>query len=184
MKMIVGLGNPGRSYKNTRHNTGFMVIDALCEKCGVTLNKEKFDAKYTIATINGNQVIIVEPQTYMNNSGSAVYGLVNYYNVDVADILVIYDDLDLPIGKLRIRPKGSSGGHNGIKDIIRYLNTDQFKRIRVGISNNKEIDTKDYVLGKIAKEDQEEFKKSIALARDAAIDFVDHDISYLMNNYN
>src|SRR5690606_5529715 len=126
MKCIVGLGNPGKKYQSTRHNIGFMVIDELLSRQNLSLNKDKFKGKYTQTIINGEKVLLLEPQTYMNLSGESLRPLMDYYDIDVEDIIVIYDDLDLPTGKVRLRQKGGHGGHNGIRSIIDHLGTKDF----------------------------------------------------------
>lgn len=184
MKLIVGLGNPGKEYEKTRHNTGFMTIDKIADKLGINVNKSEFNALTGKKLYQNEQVVLVKPQTYMNNSGIAVSQIMNYYHIDIEDLLVIYDDLDLKYGQLRLRLKGSAGGHNGIKSIINYLHSSEFKRIRVGIEKNPLIDTADYVLGQIDKDKKEIFDKSLERAADAAIDFVSNDFEKIMNKYN
>lgn len=184
MRVIVGLGNPGMEYQNTRHNAGFDVIDLICQELGVTLDKTKFKALYTTVFKNGKKAILVKPLTYMNLSGEAVKPLLNYFEAEASDLIVIHDDLDLPIGKLRLREKGSSGGQKGMGNIIDLLGTKDICRIRVGIANNKQIDTKDYVLGKVAKDDRPMYEESLKKAKDAAIFAIDHDFSLTMNHFN
>lgn len=154
MKLIVGLGNPGKEYDNTRHNVGFMVIDNYLFKKNNTDNwKSKFNGLYLETNVNGEKVIFLKPQSYMNLSGGVVSQFVNFYKIDIDDILVISDDLDLLTGNFKLKSKGSCGGHNGLRDIERCLGTSEYKRLKVGISKDKEVDTKDYVLGKFSKED-------------------------------
>ena len=139
MKLVVGLGNIGKEYENTRHNIGFMFVDRYLKYRNINDKfKEKFNAMYIETTINNEKVMFIKPMTYMNNSGLAVNAFLNFYKVSSDDILVISDDLDLDLGKFRLRSNGSSGGHNGLKNIISNLGTDKFKRLRVGISNDKE----------------------------------------------
>ena len=180
MKMIVGLGNPGKQYERTRHNSGFMAIDKVAEKLNLNINKKEFAA----LTSKNNQVILVKPQTYMNNSGEAVSQIMKYYHIDINDLLIIYDDLDLKYGQLRLRLKGSSGGHNGIKSIINYIHSENFKRIRIGIEKNPLIETADYVLGKVEKDTQQLFDDSIEKASQAAIEFITDEFEKIMNKYN
>lgn len=180
MKMIVGLGNPGKQYERTRHNSGFMAIDKVAEKLNLNIDKKEFAA----LTAKNNQVILVKPQTYMNNSGEAVSQIMKYYHVDINDLLIIYDDLDLKYGQLRLRLKGSSGGHNGIKSIINYIHSENFKRIRIGIEKNPLIETADYVLGKVEKDKQQLFDDSIEKASQAAIEFITDEFEKIMNKYN
>lgn len=184
MKLIVGLGNPGREYENTRHNTGFAVIDTLLKDLNLELNKNKFKGQFVQTKINGEDVIILKPQTYMNLSGEAVRDIAGYFKINVKDILVVYDDMDLPVGKLRIRKDGSSGGQKGMGNIIDLLGTKEIQRLRVGISKNKLIETKDFVLGKISKEDMEEYNKALIKAKDACIAWVSKDMTYVMNHFN
>lgn len=180
MKMIVGLGNPGKQYERTRHNSGFMAIDKVAEKLNLNIDKKEFAA----LTTKNNQVILVKPQTYMNNSGEAVSQIMKYYHIDINDLLIIYDDLDLKYGQLRLRLKGSSGGHNGIKSIINYIHSENFKRIRIGIEKNPLIETADYVLGKVEKDKQQLFDDSIEKASQAAIEFITDEFEKIMNKYN
>lgn len=180
MKMIVGLGNPGKQYERTRHNSGFMAIDKVAEKLNLNIDKKEFAA----LTAKNNQVILVKPQTYMNNSGEAVSQIMKYYHIDINDLLIIYDDLDLKYGQLRLRLKGSSGGHNGIKSIINYIHSENFKRIRIGIEKNPLIETADYVLGKVEKDKQQLFVDSIEKASQAAIEFITDEFEKIMNKYN
>ena len=177
MKMIVGLGNPGKQYERTRHNSGFMAIDKVAEKLNLNIDKKEFAA----LTAKNNQVILVKPQTYMNNSGEAVSQIMKYYHIDINDLLIIYDDLDLKYGQLRLRLKGSSGGHNGIKSIINYIHSENFKRIRIGIEKNPLIETADYVLGKVEKDKQQLFDDSIEKASQAAIEFITDEFEKIMN---
>ena len=150
MKLIFGLGNPGSEYANTRHNIGFIMLD---DYIGEYKWSKKFNGLYIEKNINGEKYVFVKPLSFMNLSGGVVSSFVNYYKVSYKDIIVIHDDLDLPVGKIRIKVNSSAGGHNGVKDIIKSLNTQEFMRIKVGISNNKNIDTKDYVLGNFSKSD-------------------------------
>ena len=160
MKLIVGLGNPGKEYEKTRHNIGFNILDLYLKKYNLKLDKEKFNGKYTKTKINEEEVIFLEPQTFMNASGDSVRKIMDFYKIKPEDILIIQDDLDMDIGKIKLKEKSSSGGHNGIKDIEEKLGTNDIKRLKVGISNNKMMDTKDYVLGKFSKEDVETLAKS------------------------
>lgn len=133
MKCIVGLGNPGRKYEKTRHNIGFTVIDELASRFQTKLDQTKNNAAYTIVTIGNEKVMLMKPQTYMNLSGEAVRPLMDYYKIDIQDVLVVYDDLDLPVGKLRLRETGGHGGHNGIRSLIQHLGTKDFKKLRIGV---------------------------------------------------
>lgn len=184
MKLIIGLGNPGKEYEKTRHNTGFCVLDALAKEFNVTIATKKFKALIETVMIHGEKVILMKPQTYMNLSGEAVIQVMNFYQIEKKDILVIYDDLDLPVGKIRLREKGSAGGQNGMKNIIQHLHSQEFSRIRVGIDKNENIPIVDYVLGKIKKEDQVAFQEAINQARDAAIYSINHTFIDTMSAYN
>ena len=184
MKIIVGLGNPGKEYENTRHNSGFKVMDEIAKECGVSIEQKKFKALIATTRIGGEQVMLMKPQTYMNNSGEALIEAVKFYHVDVEDILVIYDDMDMPVGKIRLREKGSAGGQNGVKSIIAHLHTQDFKRIRVGIGKDARVPVVDGGLGKIRKEDQAEYEKAVANAKDAAIFSITHSFVDTMSNFN
>lgn len=153
MKLIVGLGNPGREYENTRHNIGFQVLDMYAQFIGCSISKSKFSGLYGEFNLNGEKIILLKPQSYMNLSGEVVRKYVDFFKINLDDILIIHDDLDLPVGNFRIKKKGSSGGHNGLKNIELHLGTQDYKRIKVGISNDKKMDTKDYVLGQFSKEE-------------------------------
>lgn len=184
MKLIVGLGNPGNEYNNTRHNIGFRMIDKIINKLNITLNKEKFDGLYGETIINGEKVLFLKPLRYMNLSGTVIREYVNYFKIDINDILIICDDLDTPVGNLRLRYKGSPGGHNGLKDIEKNLNTAAYKRLKVGISNNKNIDTKDYVLGKFTKEENEILKETEQKVLNIFDDYLKLSFENLMSKYN
>lgn len=148
MKMVVGLGNIGAEYERTRHNVGFMVVDQLADEYGVTFKRARQEALVGSALIGHEKVLLVKPTTYMNDSGRAVRPLMDYYHVDLNDLVVIHDDMDLPVGKIRLRQKGSAGGHNGIKSLIAHLGTPAFKRVRVGIDHPASASVVDYVLGR------------------------------------
>lgn len=184
MKLIVGLGNPGKEYCKTRHNIGFDVIDNYLSKNNLTLNKQKFNGLYVQTVINGEKVIFLEPQKYMNLSGEVVKKYVDFFKISIEDILIIHDDLDQELGKIKLKQNSSSGGHNGIKNIELHLGTKNYKRLKIGISNNKKVDTKDYVLGKLNKEDRNIIEKSISNSLNIIDDFFVMDFSSLMNKYN
>ena len=185
MKLIVGLGNPGSKYENTRHNSGFLAVDDLANKLNVSVNRQAFNSLIGKLDHNGEKVILMKPQTYMNNSGLAVGKAVRYYHLDPQkDLIVVYDDLDLPVGKLRLREKGSAGGHNGIKSIISHLGTSEFNRIRIGIGSDKRGDTIDYVLGTFAPEEKKLWLETIATAGDALKETLDSPFQKVMNKYN
>lgn len=181
MKLIFGLGNPGSEYANTRHNIGFIMLD---DYIGEYKWSKKFNGLYIEKNINGEKYVFVKPLSFMNLSGGVVSSFVNYYKVSYKDIIVIHDDLDLPVGKIRIKVNSSAGGHNGVKDIIKSLNTQEFMRIKVGISNNKNIDTKDYVLGNFSKSDLKVIKDIEKEVFEIIENFDYDNIDSLMNKYN
>ncbi len=184
MKLIVGLGNIGKEYENTRHNMGFMLVDRYLEYRNITDKfKEKFNAMYVETTINNEKVIFIKPTTYMNNSGIAVRAFVDFYKLSSEDILVISDDLDLDLGKFRLRRNGSSGGHNGLKSIISHLGTDDFKRLRIGISNDKD-DVINYVLSKFSKKELNEIDEMFNTLVNVLDDYFVIDFTSLMSKYN
>ena len=184
MKLIVGLGNPGKEYERTRHNTGFMTIDALAKDLGVSINQAKFKGLYTKTKIKGEDVILLKPTTFMNLSGESVGEVMRFFKIDKEDILIIYDDLDLETGRIRIRDKGSAGGHNGIKSIIAHVGGQDFKRIRIGIQKNPNIPVVDYVLGKFSSEEMTKMDAGIEKAIKVCKDFVDTDFHKIMSIYN
>ena len=184
MKLIVGLGNPGKEYENTRHNVGFMVLDHYAKKNNVSFQKSKFKGLVAEFFHNGEKVFLLKPETYMNLSGESVFAFANFYSIPISDILVINDDLDLEIGTFKLKANGSSGGHNGLKNIEEHLKTSQYKRFKIGISNNKLIDTKDYVLGKFSKEDKEKLDEVISLSSDILDDYLSMSFDLLMGRYN
>lgn len=185
MKLIVGLGNPGREYALTRHNIGFIVIDELAHRWNISLNQEKFKGLYGSGIINGEKVILLKPLTYMNLSGECIRPLMDYYKIDIEDFVVIYDDLDLPVGKLRLRMKGSAGGHNGIKSIIAHLGTQEFNRIRVGIDRPRNgMKVPDYVLGRFAEEEKMDVVQSIKKSADACEAWLKTPFLQVMNTFN
>ena len=184
MKLIVGLGNPGSEYQSTRHNMGFAAIDYISEKQGISVKKSKHQALIGEGILGGERVVLAKPMTYMNLSGDAVSALARWYKVEPSDILVIYDDMDLPVGQMRLRPSGSAGGHNGMKSIILRLSSDQFPRLRIGIGRKENSDTIDYVLGKLNREEQEIQFKLLGDVCDAVELFVKSGIEPAMNRYN
>ena len=184
MKLIVGLGNPGKEYERTRHNAGFMALDQLASDLGVSITNEKFKGQYVKFKHRGEDVILLKPMTYMNNTGESVSEVMNFFKINVEDILVIYDDLDMPTGKLRLRERGSAGGHNGIKSIIAHTGTQQFKRIRVGIDRHPRIPVVDYVLGKFTADETPLIEEGVKRASKAAMTFLEKDFKIAMNVYN
>ena len=151
MKLVVGLGNPGKKYKATKHNIGFICLDYFAKENNLKFKKER---KFNGESLKIGELVLLKPHTFMNNSGQSIIQIMNYYDIDIENILVIHDDLDLPFGKTRLREKGSSGGHNGIKSIIANTKTEEFKRVRVGIDKNPLYDTKDYVLSSFTKQEK------------------------------
>lgn len=186
MFVIVGLGNPTAQYEGTRHNAGFDVIDVLAEKYNISVDARKCRAFCGKGVIAGQKVLLVKPQTYMNLSGESVGGIVNYYKIDPeSDLLVIYDDISLDVGQLRIRKKGSAGGHNGIKSIIAHLGTTAFPRIKVGVGEKpKNYDLADYVLGHFSKQERELMEEGYEHASDAVEQIVQGEIEAAMNVFN
>lgn len=186
MWLIAGLGNPGLQYEKTRHNAGFLAADRLAEKHGTLFNKHKSEAVYADFKIGDNRILLVKPQTYMNNSGRAVSALLNFYKIPTDRLIVMFDDITLDIGKLRLRRKGSHGGHNGIKDIIELTGTDDIMRIKIGVGEreNRDYDLKDWVLGKIPTEQMTDFNKALDRAALAAEEIIIRGIDSAMNKYN
>ena len=185
MKLITGLGNPGQKYDGTKHNTGFMALDNYLNKNNLTLNKDKFDGLWTKEKINGEDVIFLEPQTYMNDSGKSIAQVANFFKIDPKDILVIHDDMDMPIGKIRIRANGKSGGHNGIKSIIACLSTNKFNRLKIGIKHPENESVVSWVLTPFNSDQQKEMDAAFATSENIIDDFINgKDAQYLMNRYN
>ena len=184
--LIVGLGNPGQKYEKTRHNMGFLTVDLLAEKQGVKLNKVKFKSAYNILTFAGAKCLVMKPQTYMNLSGEAVREAVQFYKVPADHVLVIYDDVSLPVGKLRVRPTGSAGGHNGIKNIIAHLGTQDFPRVKIGTGAPAGVgaDMIDWVIGEPSKAEKKVLLESFERAIDAAACIIEHGCQKAMNDFN
>ena len=183
MFLIVGLGNPGIQYENTRHNIGFKVIDNISKEYNIEINRQKFKGVYGEGFINGEKVILLKPTTYMNLSGESIREVVDFYKLTCEDIVVIYDDISLDVGRLRIREKGSAGGHNGIKSIIAHLGTDVFPRIKVGVGQPN-IDLVNYVLGKFTDEEMEVLSESIDASTKAVSEIIKDDVNTAMNKFN
>ena len=183
MFLIVGLGNPGSQYEDTRHNIGFKVVDNIAKEYNIEINRQKFKGMCGEGFINGEKVILLKPTTYMNLSGESIREVVDFYKLSNEDILVIYDDISLDVGRLRIREKGSAGGHNGIKSIIAHLGTDIFPRIKVGVGQPN-VDLVNYVLGKFTKEEMEVLSESIDASTKAAKEIISSDVKTAMNIYN
>ena len=186
MYLIVGLGTPGKEYEMTRHNIGFSVIDYMADKYNVKINKLKFKALYGETVIEGEKVYLVKPQTYMNLSGESVREFCAFYKIPPENVLVIFDDISLNPGQIRLRKKGSAGGHNGIKSIIYQLQSDQFPRIKVGVGAppHKEYDLADYVLGRFTKEEIPILEDAIIRATDAVGVMIKSGMDMAMNRFN
>lgn len=183
--LVVGLGNPGKEYEKTRHNIGWMALDYIAKKRNIKINKIKFQATYNTETVNDCKVIYLKPQTFMNLSGIAVQKAADYYNVPASKILIIHDDITLPTGKLRIRRQGSAGGHNGLKSIIEALGTNEFPRIKIGVSDRQDdSDLKDWVLGTFSKEDSETIEKRFEKIYNAVYAIIDGNIEKAMADCN
>lgn len=185
MKLIVGLGNPGKQYEHTRHNIGFEVIDALSERLHISLNQAKFKGVYGTGLVDGEKVFLLKPLTYMNLSGESIIAIMDYFQIELDELVVIYDDLDLPVGRIRLRQKGSAGGHNGIKSTIYHLGTQEFNRIRVGINRpTNGMAISDYVLGRFADSEQEMVREAIDKSTDACEEWIKKPFLQVMNTFN
>lgn len=183
MFLIVGLGNPGREYENTRHNIGFDVIDFMAEKYNISINRTKFKGVYGEGNINGEKVILLKPTTYMNLSGESLRQVIDFYKIEKDNIIVIYDDISLEVGRMRIRAKGSAGGHNGIKSIIAHVGDDVFPRIKIGVGAPKN-DLVSHVLGKFSKDERGLLNQVVEAATDATDTIMCKGVSEAMNLFN
>ncbi len=185
MKIIAGLGNPGSEYAKTKHNVGFMLVDALADKLGVTEWKDKFDARIGEARIGTEKILLVKPQTYMNESGQAVGPLMNFYKTAIEDLIVVHDDMDIPAGMVRIRKKGSAGGHNGIKSVLAHVGDEHFARVRIGIGRPLPGWTVvNHVLAPFTAEDEPKIRAAIDYLLPAVECIVTEDVDMAMNKYN
>lgn len=186
MYIIAGLGNPTEKYRGTRHNVGFDTIEKLARDNSISLETYKHKALCGKGTIGSEKVLLMKPQTFMNNSGEALREAMDFYKVNKeTDIIIVYDDISLPVGKLRIRAKGSAGGHNGIKSIISHLGTDKFKRIKIGVGEKPaNVDLADYVLGRFKGSDREDIEQGIERACEAVKTMISDSIEVAMNKYN
>jgi PTH1 family peptidyl-tRNA hydrolase len=184
MHIIVGLGNPGKKYENTKHNIGFVTLDFLAEKNNIKINKIKHKALVGEGIISGRKVLLVKPQTYMNLSGNSVREVMEYYKAEPEKLIVIYDDADIPMGRLRIRKKGSAGTHNGMKSIIYDLQEDGFPRVRIGIGKERKVPLAGYVLGGFAKEERELMEGAVERAALAVECILEKGIDTAMSEYN
>lgn len=183
MKLVVGLGNPGKEYANTRHNMGFDVVDKFVDSLGLVFDKKDFKGEYVKTRYFDEEVIVLKPLTYMNLSGDSLVALMNFYRIDVQDLIVVYDDMDTPVGHIKLKIKGSSGGHNGIKSIIQNLKTEEFKRIKIGIGHPT-FNTIDFVLSKPSKEDRELIDEAIDNAVKAIKMALKENFDKAMNSFN
>lgn len=184
-KLVVGLGNPGRKYEETRHNIGFNVVAQIAKESFADAVRSKFKGEVADARIRNHQVVLLCPGTFMNASGSSVKPAVDFYKIDISDVLVVCDDFALDLGRLRFRPKGSSGGQKGLGDIIRCVGTDQVQRLRVGIGQPPDNwDVPDYVLSRFREDEKTEIEIAVREAAGAVADWVANGIDYCMNKYN
>ena len=184
MYIIAGLGNPGKKYENTKHNIGFITLDFLAERNDIKINKIKHKALVGEGFISGRKVLLVKPQTYMNLSGNSVREVMEYYREDIERLIVVYDDVDIPMGRLRIRKKGSAGTHNGMKSIIYDLQDDGFPRVRIGIGKDRKMSLAGYVLGGFAKDERELMKTAVERAALAIECMLEKGIDIAMSEYN
>lgn len=186
MHVICGLGNPGKKYENTRHNIGFIALDRLADRIGVSISKSRFRSTTGECMIGSEKVLLVKPETYMNDSGLAVKEIMDFYKLDPKDLIVIYDDFDIPEGTIRIRPFGSAGTHNGMRSIIRLLGSDRFPRIRIG-TGKEDMEQRElisFVLGGFSKDEVKIMESAVDTAVDAACCYVENGIDLAMNRYN
>jgi peptidyl-tRNA hydrolase len=184
MFIIVGLGNPGLSYRRTRHNAGFQAIDRLAERNGIRFSKKGFNAVYGEGLVSGKRCALVKPQTYMNNSGDAVQQILNYYKLSPENLIVVYDDIDLPVGSLRIRSSGSAGTHNGMRSVLACIHSENFARVRIGIGKDESLMLMDYVLKRPSKEDQKVLDETFSKASSAIEMIVDGKIAEAQAMFN
>lgn len=185
MFVVVGLGNPGNAYNGTRHNVGFHAIDILAKRNNINLNKIKFKSVYGEGNIHGEKVILVKPQTFMNNSGVSVRDIYNFYKVPIENIIVIVDDIDIDFASIRIRPKGSAGSHNGLKSIIYLLQRDDFPRVKIGIGKKmKEQDLADFVLSKFSKDEIKDMEEAVINSAEAVEGIIKLGLENAMNKFN
>lgn len=184
MKLIVGLGNPGRKYDNTKHNVGFNVLDMYASKHGVTINKIKFKSLICEMNIGSEKIVLMKPQTYMNLSGEAVREAIAFYKLNPEDIIVIYDDIDFEVGRMKIRKQGSSGTHNGMRSLLFHIKSDKFPRIRIGIGKPSVMDLGDYVLTRFSTKEEKQIKEIFEKCVDAIDCMLSDGIDIAMNKFN
>lgn len=185
MYLIIGLGNPESDYSNTRHNMGFNTINKLAEEYKINVNKNKFKGLYGSGIIEGEKVILLKPQTFMNLSGESIKEVVDFYKIDLDNLIVIYDDIDIEPGKIKIKKFGGPGTHNGMKSVVQELKTENFKRVRVGIGMpNDKSNLIEYVIGAIPEDDKEKLKEGVVLAKNAVVEILKNGIDIAMNKFN
>ncbi len=184
MYIIVGLGNPGKKYENTRHNIGFITVDYIADELGIKINKSKNKALVGEGSISGQKVLLVKPQTYMNLSGEAVREIVSYYKIDLSNLIVIYDDIDIEKGAVRIRAKGSAGTHNGMRSVIYQLQDDNFPRVRIGIGKSDDIPLVNYVVGGFTKDEVNVMENAVVRAAKGTLSIIEDGIELAMSRYN
>ena len=184
MKLVVGLGNSGVEYEKTRHNIGFMVIDKVADNLGIKVNKKKYGGLYGEAIYKGEKVLLMKPQEYINLSGNVIKKYVDYFKVEIKDLLIISDDLDMELGLIKLKGKGGTGGHKGLINIELNLHTKEYQRLKIGIGKAKEKKASDYVLAKFKKKEQLVIENTLAIACDIVLDFLKDDFLKLMNKYN
>lgn len=183
--LVVGLGNPEKDYRWTRHNTGFEVINKICYDENIDINKAKHKAHFGEKNLNGSKVFFVKPQTFMNLSGESIIEFIHYYKIPISNLIVIYDETAIPVGQIKIKEKGSANGHNGIKNIIKVLGTEEFIRVRVGIgSKPPHMVMGNYVLTKFSKEEEKDIVSGITIAGEAVLFMLKEDVNSAMNKYN
>lgn len=184
MKLIVGIGNPGKEYEHTRHNIGFDTIDLLVKKLNIKTHKEKFNGIYFETIINDEKIFLLKPQSYVNLSGVVVKKYIDYFKIDIDDILIVVDDLDQKIGDYKLKNNSTSGGHNGLKNIEQNLGTKNYKRLKIGINNGNKNNVIDYVLGKFNNKERKIIDDIIETSTYIIIDFINFDFNKLMTKYN
>lgn len=185
MFLIVGLGNPEDEYAKTRHNMGFNAVNEIAKKYEIDISRSKFNGLYGSGIIENEKVILLKPQTYMNSSGESIIEFMNFYKLDLDNLIVIYDDIDIEPGKIKIRKNGSPGSHNGMKSVVHCLSTDNFKRVRIGIGKPKENkDLIEHVIGAIDDEDLENLTSGVNKAKEAVIEILKNGVDSAMNKYN
>lgn len=186
MYLVAGLGNPGKQYEMTRHNIGFQAIDYIADKLGVKVKKLKFKSLYGECNIDGEKVLLVKPLTFMNRSGESIAEFVKFYKIPTENVIIISDDISLDVGRIRVRPKGRDGGHNGLKSIIYLLNSDEFARVRIGVGKpeNPKHDLVDFVLGRFTKDEVPVLEESIKRADGAVCEIIKNGTDSAMSKYN